>query len=38
MSIAGGKYSFCAPEERNVCSKSESPQPKVLAGTCGNLR
>ena len=38
MSIAGDKSSLFAPEERNVCSKSESPQPKVLAGTCGNLR
>ena len=38
MSIADDKASLCAPEERNVCSKSELPQPKVLAGTCGNLR
>ena len=38
MSIAGDKANLCAPAEHDVRSKSELPQPKVLAGTYDNLR
>ena len=38
MSIEGDTSNLCTPEERNVCSKSESPHLKASAGTGGNLR